>query len=166
MKRLLLLSLLMLSYTATGAIFSVHKGLTTSKGWMTTTAKVAECVLENKEFLKEVGAFKKYDFTDKTPAQVEAILTKVGTLHPVELTTYAPKWRPSKAIAYRNPGSTTIYFNIYRNPRDQKEMVNTIVHEYLHILGFDHGGNSSKGKQNSVNYAVGAMSEKYVEGCK
>ena len=128
--------------------------------YLAETAKVAECVIHNEEFLKEVGAHKQFDYTKLTSPEVEK---QLRTYKPIILSSYSKRF--TKAIAYRNTGDNVVYFNTYKNPRGMKEMVNTCIHEWAHVQDFGHGGNSSVGKDNSVNYGVGLIAEKYVERC-
>jgi hypothetical protein len=165
MKRYVFLCLVMISYSLQAAVFSLHDGLTSSKGWLGGLAKVAECVVKSDGFLQEVAAFKKYDLTTDAPAQVAAKIKEAKT--GLELSTYKPWYRYTKSIAYTVPGkSNTTYFNLYKNPRELTEMINTVIHEWLHILGYSHGTNSSRGKENTVNYRVGTIAEKWAKVCR
>lgn len=123
-------------------------------------AEVANCVIYNDKFRAEVAAHKQFDFTkddSKTVARKMAVWT------PVVISTY--KKRFTKTIAYRNVGSNVLYFNTTMNPRSMREMVNTAVHERLHVVGYGHGDNYAKGKGNSAPYKIGDLSEKYVAEC-
>jgi hypothetical protein len=169
MKRYVFLGLLAFSYTLQAAVFNLHKGLTTSKTWLGDVARVTECVVRNEQFLTEVGNFPKYTHTDKTPKQVEQALRAAlvpGKEISVHLTTYKTRWPWSKTIAYRNVGDNTVYFNLWQNPREISEMLDTATHEWLHVVGFGHGNNSSRGKQDSVPYRVGSIAAKYIQHCK
>lgn len=127
-------------------------------------ARISSCVVNNEEFLKEVESFPKYDYTDKSSKDVAENLKNSRN---ILISTYKTKSPWSKVIAttYKSDRKT-IYFNTRKNPRKMEYMVNTAIHEGLHLLGWSHGDNSSKGKSKSVNYAVGDMSEKYVKDCK
>lgn len=164
MKRSVFLSLVLVSYSLHAAVFNLHQGLTSSKGWLGEVARVAECVVADKAFLYDVAQQSKFTHTDLTPYEVAKKIRNSTT--PVKLTTYKTINPWSKAIAYRNIGSDVVYFNLRKNPRELNEMVNTAIHEWLHVVGFDHGGNRKKGKQDSVNYKVGKIAEKYTGGCK
>lgn len=165
MKRYVFLCLVMFSYSLQAATFNLHKGLTSSKTWLGDVARVSECVVHNDQFLTEVGNFPKYDFTTDTPKEVErkmrAALTRPVT---VEFSTYTKYF--SKTIAYRNTGGTTVYFNLKRNPRAIEEMLDTGIHEWLHVVGYGHGDNYATGKQDSVPYRVGSIAAKYINVCK
>lgn len=162
MKRYVLLGLVLASYSLQAAVFQVHQGLTTSKVWLDQVAKVAECVIRNQDFLSEVSRFPKYTHTTKTPGEVAKALG--GARQSIELSTFTKLF--SKTIAYRNPGSNIVYFNLRKNPRAIKEMLNTAIHEWSHVVGFVHGDNYANGKQDSVPYRVGGIAEKYTEVCK
>ena len=124
-------------------------------------ARVSNCVINNETFLKEVESFPKYTYTDLTPTQVGKILRE---FKPVTISTY--KYWSSKVIATTYAKDrTTAYFNTKANPRKMPAMVNTAFHEGLHLNGVSHGDNSSKGKQDSVNYRIGTISEKYAADC-
>jgi len=129
--------------------------------YIAEVARVSNCVINNEAFLKEVESFPKYTFTDLSPAQVGKILRN---FKPVTISTY--KYWSSKVIATTYAKDrTTLYFNTKANPRKMPAMINTAFHEGLHLNGTSHGDNSSKGKEDSVNYRVGDISEKYVPGC-
>lgn len=130
--------------------------------WLKSLGSVAECVIANDEFRKEVSAIPKFDFTTRTGPQVVSDLREVNG---VVVSTYKTKYKYSKTIAYRPVGKKEIYFNLRKNPRDYESMINTMIHEMLHVAGYGHGDNSSRGKQNAVPYKVGKISEKYVSIC-
>lgn len=132
--------------------------------WVNDLVKTANCVSNNQKYIDEVKAHKQFDYTDKTSSEVAELL---GSDKIAKVSTYRTKNPVSKAIATTFAGDKdTVYLNTRRNPRDMKDMVNTLFHERFHLLGFSHGDNSPVGKENSVNYGAGAMAEKYVEECK
>lgn len=132
--------------------------------WMKDLAKSADCVIRNEDFLKEVESFPKYTHTTMTPKEVADSLRAPK---PVILSTYRTKNPLSKVVATTyNNDRTHVYFNLRKNPRALKSLINTSLHEALHLYGFSHGDNSSVGKSNSIPYAVGKIAEKYSEICK
>lgn len=144
---------------ALGSDFSVKSSLP----WIAEVARRANCVIQNKDFIKEVGAHPKYDFTSDSS---EVVASKMVKFTPVIITTYCKKPRLGvQTNAYRNVGSNVIYFNTCINKRSIESNVNTAVHERLHVVGYGHGDNKWQGKQNAVNYAAGDKSEKYVKDC-
>lgn len=127
--------------------------------------RISNCVINNEEFLKEVEAFPKYDYTDKTSKQVADSLRNPK---PVIVSTYRTKspWSSVIATTYSSD-PTTIYFNTRRNPREMKDMIETSCHEGLgHIQGYGHGDNSEYGKENSVPVMLGTICGKYAETCR
>ena len=58
----------------------------------------------------------------------------------IEVRTYRPMWRWSKAIAYAKGG--TIFVNEYKiSSLDVADYVGNFVHEAMHVLGYSHKGN-------------------------
>lgn len=131
--------------------------------WMKDLAKVSDCVIKNEDFLKEVESFPKFTHTTKTPKEVADSLRNPK---PVILSTYRTKNPLSKVIATTyNNDRKHVYFNLRKNPRAMASLLNTSIHEALHLYGYSHGDNSSIGKQNAINYRIGKMAEKHVKGC-
>lgn len=75
--------------------------------------------------------------TPKMPKLREMLLAKTDTIN---IYTYRPKWRWSKAISYYD--DNTIFYNIYKlESLSAKEIAANLCHEYSHALGFGHGNN-------------------------
>lgn len=149
---------------AIGSDYSVKSTLS----WLAEVGKVANCVVKQPDFIKEVSEHKQFDYTSDSS---KTVAEKMAKFTPVILTTYTKNC--SSAIAYRNVGSNIVYFNLGKNcklqrlnPRAMKYMINTAIHERLHVVGYGHGDNNSKGKGNSVPYGVGDLAEKYADRCK
>jgi len=138
----------------------------TSPVWQIELTKVANCVLTDNAFLIEIATIPKFDYSNATGLEVSLSLQKNVNAY---LATYKPKFynRYSKVIAYRNSNSNIIHFNILKNPREVDKMVNTCIHEILHIHKYHHNGNGpeNEGRQFTVNYYVGRLAEKYVKDC-
>jgi hypothetical protein len=130
--------------------------------WMSSLAKTADCIVQSKKFKEEVCSIKSFDYSKKTGHQV---IEDISNSRAFVVSTYKTKSPWSKAIATTYGKPKVVYFNTRKNPRDVPSMVNTLVHEWLHVLNYSHGDNSSKGKENSVNYKVGSIAEKYVQEC-
>jgi molybdopterin-biosynthesis enzyme MoeA-like protein len=149
----------LISFNSFASVYTVKSKLP----YLKQVAKVSECVIRNEDFLKEIEAFPKFSFTDKTSKEVADSIRKMKS---VVISSYKTKNPFSSAIATTYPSNkTTVYFNSRKNPREFKEMINTAIHEPLHLIGFSHGDNSPIGKENSVNYRVGKIAESYVEKC-
>jgi hypothetical protein len=124
---------------------------------------VANCVVRSEAFLKEIGAFAKYDYTDLTPSDVEASFRNIKTIN---VSSYKTKNPYSKVFATTYASEkTTFYINTRKLPRTIGSLTNTIIHESSHLINFSHGDNSSVGKERSVPYGAGAIGEKHVDGC-
>lgn len=104
----------------------------------------------------------KFDFSNATPDSLRESIRK-GFEVTVKL--YKPsiwiggKW--SSVIGYHSDG--TIYLNEHYVNRSDCSVINTLVHESSHRMGYSHGNNSSEGKDNSVPYWIGDRAE---ELCK
>lgn len=131
--------------------------------WLIEAARISNCVIGKKDFLDEVENFKGYTYTDKTPEQIVYVFKNPSTVYLSSYKTTNP-FSSVVATTYSND-KENIYFNLRKNPRTKKAHVNTVIHEALHLWGFSHGDNYSKGKENSVNYKVGEIAEKYVDEC-
>lgn len=157
MKKILILSLMILMIPESKASdFTVKSNLS----YLQDVAVVANCVTTHPDFLKEVAAHKQFDFTAHSSFLVSQ---NIARLTPVILSTYKKSF--TKSIAYRNIGSNVLYFNTTKNPRSMRSMVNTACHERSHVVGYGHGDNSAKGKENSVPYSLGSLCEKYADKC-
>jgi hypothetical protein len=161
MKTKLLFSFFLLFLFLFADISSGEIKVKSSLHWVHRTTKVSACVVHLSEFQEELVKVKTFDFTNDDGVKV---LTKLVAVDNVVVSTYRTINPLSKVIAYRVRNE--IYFNLWKNPRDMKELVNTFIHESLHIAGYGHGGNSPVGKKHSVPYFVGAMAEKYVSKCE
>ncbi len=133
----------------------------TSYAWLDEAVRVADCVTDNSAFVAEVYDIPSFYYTSDLGKDVAKNLVKKDSIH---IYTYKSKNPFSKVNAYRGSNGS-VYFNLRNNPRDLKDMVNTVIHERLHIW-YSHNGNY-RTTQNllSVPYKVGDISEKYVMQC-
>lgn len=133
-------------------IFIIRKELTSSKAELEKLAKVAECILRNEAWLKEMGE-QKFTGTKDSAAQVVERIRKGGA---ADVTIYKnSRFSPYTTLAYTSAGV------IHMNTR-YKWQAETLVHEVQHVWGYSH---SSAGDFKSVPYAAGILAEKYVKGC-
>jgi hypothetical protein len=109
----------------------------------------------------------KFTHTDETPEQV---FNKIASNHKdmvIEILPWKPfnRWTAAIATTFKNkPGK--VFINVRKiNQRSVGDYVNTLCHEALHCapLNYGHGSNSPKGKENSVNYWLGAQSEEWAK---
>lgn len=133
-----------------------------------TAAKKAEKWLVSDIAYAGISQQPKYNHTRKTPGQVASFIKAQANL---DLTESSPEcellllsvpWY--KKASYRNTIAVHSHGSISFNPkflkRDMPDIINTIVHEYMHYIGFSHDGNKpTPYNLGSVPYAVGALAE-------
>lgn len=147
---------LVITTTTFAGVFTMK----TSLQGLDQATKSAECVLKNEKFHAEILATK-FDQTTKTPTQ---IVTDLKSGKPAFLRHYRTINPKSSATAHTVKDE--IYFNKWNFSGKPLIVMNTTIHEYMHVLGYSHKGNRPKGLENTVPYKVGNMSEKYYEICK
>jgi hypothetical protein len=145
--------------------------------YLGTNAKITECVeFANSlwlidEFWIELNSKDKFTFTElPTPEIVQRVKLCEEI---VTIKTYTPKWPWSNANAYITPKyKNTLYLNNRKLFRKQAAIINTIIHECVHVadygdddnqITFGHGDNYPKGKENSAPYWIGEQAAKFFE---
>jgi len=109
-----------------------------------------------------------FSHTSMRPAEVAARIRDAHRTVTVQL------WTPSllKKPFYRNTVAffdgddpDTLFYHTAFLTNSVGEMVNTVVHEYIHAIDddgeFGHGDNSPGGKEQSVPYWIGDLAEKH-----
>lgn len=86
------------------------------------------------------------------------VLAKVEQAKLTQVKPIWPKNPFSKMVAVVYPNDPAIYFNA-RKSRPVPSMAASAVHELSHKLGYKHKGNSPKGNEKTVPYALGAIAE-------
>jgi hypothetical protein len=111
-----------------------------------------------------------HDDDGYSPKMISEILKANQSV--VMVKTYKSKWRWSKANAYVSPKhKDTLFYNTRKLWRQPVDIINTIVHECVHVAdhndnnntNFGHGNNNSKGKGNSAPYWIGKLAGSYYE---
>jgi hypothetical protein len=114
--------------------------------------------------VKDPTVLNRSSFTYST-ATSDSIRENIKEGFDVIINTYSPSvWKGgawSKVIGYQSKG--TVFLNTKYVNRPDCEVINTIVHETMHNLGYSHGGNDPKGKGESVPYWVGDRAEQLCE---
>lgn len=64
-------------------------------------------------------------------------------------------------FAYQSEGAA--YLNRDRLNRKECSLINTLVHEYMHFVGYSHGDNSPEGKGESIPYYFGDRAQELCE---
>jgi hypothetical protein len=128
-------------------------------------------LFENDKFWGEIESHSKFDYTKYTPKQISNFMKNKKKVVGVKL--YCPPFYQHKYTnAYTDPRyPNTLFYNSKKLWRSVGNMVNTIVHEYVHTVDFTedgnvnvdygHGTQTSSGKENSAPYWIGNLSEKF-----
>lgn len=128
----------------------------------------------NESFWKEIREKDSFTHTELSPAQIEQRIKAGSAIMKVRV--WSPNLRQKffyrNTVAFTDAGTPHVLF--YHDKflaNDIAEMVNTLVHEYIHDVDghsdgsprtdMGHGGDSPKGKENSAPYWIGDLAEKY-----
>jgi len=123
---------------------------------------------DNADFWAEIAARPRFDFSRSTGAQVAQAMR--GKQTAIVLREYRPPWpRHRHTNAYTDPAyPDTLFYNSKKLWRSVPSMINTIVHEFVHLADFaatdadfGHGDQGSEGKENSAPWWIGALAERY-----
>jgi len=125
----------------------------------------SNCVINKKSFQDEFKAGK--NFTD-TNDNGEVILNKALKSGQGFVNFYTQNWIAWKFTpvnGYVNKGSDQIFINTRQLWRDNKSIVSTINHEFIHTLGYYHASNNPDTQNGSVFKFVEDLTATNVEGC-
>jgi len=104
----------------------------------------------------------KFNHTEHSPVQVALVVEKVMDSLEVEIYSYKSINPWSKAVAYAD--GNKIYFNS-RKSASYIERAGTIMHECLHLVGYQHDGNYvTKYNLLTVPYKIQMLFERYIQG--
>ncbi len=109
-------------------------------------------------FKGDIVRKKDFDFTTDT---LDEILKRLEEKVSLKVGTFVPTERQMVTVAYHRGGKA--YFNSHKLERKTCSMINTLVHEYMHFVGYSHGDNSPEGKENSVPYYFGNRAQELCE---
>lgn len=103
-----------------------------------------------------------YDMSNMNGKELSKWFSNVSSSSKVEIKTYRPKWRFSKAMGYYS-GGDEIFINQYKLPSiSEVSLISLFYHEFGHYvdnqldhpLYANHGDNSSKNKENTFQYSL------------
>ena len=105
-----------------------------------------------------------FTHTSDTPAQIKQrfMHTKGMLTSQAPVREYTSKWPWSKVLGYTKRGS--IFVNTRFSSRAEvSEIAGNLVHEYCHVKGYQHKGNSPTAYNlKSVPYVLGYMARDFV----
>lgn len=109
-------------------------------------------------FKPDVIGKKTFEYTED---ELEQIIEKLKRPKYMRLRTFSPSPEHHHVLAFHSEGAA--YLNRLKTNRDPCSMINTLVHEYMHFVGYGHGDNSPEGKMNSVPYFFGERAQELCE---
>jgi hypothetical protein len=113
-------------------------------------------------FLKMIEQVPRFNHTKLSSKDVATELLGFQYLN-LTIKTYSPIWRWSKAIAYADYSSGTIFFNSRINGH-LADRVQTMWHESSHMIGMTHNGNRlTQYNLNTVPYLGASIFLKYLK---
>ena len=130
-------------------------------------------LFDEDEFWKAIEDKENFDYSVYSAKEIAGFMR--GKEKAVEVKLYRPSWpRHRKTNAYTDPNYPNIlFYNSKKLWRGIGNIVNTIVHEYVHSVDFTednssrvdygHGSQSSSGKGNAAPYWIGNLAEKFYE---
>jgi hypothetical protein len=117
---------------------------------------------QDKDFIELLASVVKYNHTHLIPVDVAEWLYKKAPETDITIEGYRSLNPWSKAIGYAK--GNTIYVNLRKlYDLDMYERAGNFYHEYCHLVGFKHDGNSvTKYNLETVPYKAGKIFENYL----
>lgn len=131
-------------------------------------ASIAQALLRNEEFLREIARQASFDQTSLTPAEVaERMQSSDAKLVVVAERIGRRRTRAVAAEDARRPGFVVL--SERKLDRTVPSIVNSIVHEAVHCVDraaddaeFGHDSNNARGKSNTAPYFIGDLAEAFA----
>ena len=123
--------------------------------------EVANILVKNVKFLEGIGKMEKFDFSTLSGAEIASWFQP----QTIEIKLYKPFNCFSRALG-KSLKNRVVYLNARKLDRPVESLVNTIIHELIHVLDVDekcgHGDSWAKGKEDSAPYKIGGFAEYFL----
>lgn len=128
--------------------------------------ELANKVLASEEFIKTIeklDPFTYFSGTKDSPLYVSKLLSEEKECGVNVAVWYVPWYkRYTSAIAYESNGRTNLRSTYLENGKIS-DICATLVHEFLHSVGYSHDFWATKQRPFSVPYAIGNLVSKFAE---
>ncbi len=120
---------------------------------------------------EDIRIYTQFDMSNTRNEHIADELEMFLHRNDIEIVTYKPKWRWSKAYGYFSPNKpNTIHLNQYKLNRSIASFVGTFFHELTHMTdnadkyySYGHGDNNPKGKEHTAPYFIGNSASEYFD---
>lgn len=109
-------------------------------------------------FKPDVIGREKFTFTDDG---LQDVIERLKSPKFMRLRTFDGSSNNRHVFAYQSEGAA--YLNRDRLNRKDCSLINTLVHEYMHFVGYSHGDNTPEGKGESIPYFFGDRAQELCE---
>lgn len=109
-------------------------------------------------FKPDVIGREKFSFSEDSLAE---IIDRLKSPKFMRLRTFDGSRDNGHVFAYQSEGAA--YLNSDRLNRKSCSLINTLVHEYMHFVGYSHGDNDPQGKNESIPYYFGDRAQELCE---
>lgn len=109
-------------------------------------------------FKPDILGKEKFSFSEESLAE---IIERLKSPKFMRLRTFDGSAENGHVFAYQSEGAA--YLNRDRLNRKACSLINTLVHEYMHFVGYSHGDNDPNGKQESIPYYFGDRAQELCE---
>lgn len=135
-----------------------------------------EDLSDNADFWRRIEEKDSFDYSNFSPRKIAQFMREKEETVVVKL--YRPPfYRHRNTNAYADPQyPNTLFYNSKKLWRSVGNIVNTVVHEYVHSVDFTedgnsridygHGSQSSSGKSNAAPYWIGSLAESFYNSEK
>ena len=129
----------------------------------------ANDILNDSTFYQLINQFEQFECAKKKPEEIAEIINQNSLEVVVKL--YKPRWVFSKVLGYFVKSKPkTIFLNARKIYRPSASVTNTIIHEYIHAIDYNHNneliefGHNCGVHKGTAPYEIGNLAERIIDG--